>query len=184
MWWIRLALVANVQAVPDETRDSVKTVQCRAAAEIIRDVVLPATRMAKRRTVFGQSNLIIARVELEQHFKDNPPAPPASLLSKLTDYVHQNAVSSCAEVRSLLEQQQVRFDKRAVEAGRRLRRSLESHAVVYTMSLPALSADGRQALFGQSVFCGARCASEDLVHVSRNQEGRWVQVRKHFLRVS
>jgi hypothetical protein len=185
MWLIGLALFAfDAPPVPDQKVEGANAVRCRAAAEFIGDVVLPTARTGKRRIVFDQHGSVQGRQRLEQHFQLNPPAPPARLLSRLEGNLHLNAVRFCAEVRILLNQRRVRFDARSVEAGRRLKRNLGSRAVIYMASLPVLSEDGRQALFGQAVFCGGRCGLGALVHVRRDPHGKWVRVNEHGLWIS
>lgn len=159
--------------------------QCRAAAEIIRDVVLPSARkVATRDFVFRQNVRIGSGELLRNRYWHDSPGPPSDLLSRLEAQGDVDAVASCSEVRLLLGQERVRFDKRSVERGSRLKRNIESTAIIYGASLPVLSEDGTQALFMRTMYCGGRCASGELVHAQRSAGGHWVVVTNYGIWVS
>lgn len=188
MWWLGLTLFASGAWIePISAPDNVKAAQCRAAADIIRDVVLPSGKGgAQRRIVFDPTISMYGETisPWSRFVGPETPSPPARLLSSLNNHVEVSAVASCSEVRSFLKSQDVPFDRRSVKSGYRLKQNLESRALVLAASLPALSDDGRQALFMNAMRCGGRCGVGELVHVSRDRTGKWRLVRQYTLWVS
>lgn len=181
---LSLAVLAPVQqqvAAPF----SVTSPQCQASAEIIRDIVLPAAqKTATRAFVFRQNVHNGSGEVLRNRIWPDSPGPPSDLLSRLEAQGDVDAVASCPDVRVILNDGGVRFDKRSVDRGSRLKRNLESRAIIHGASLPVLSDDGNQALFMHNMSCGGRCGSGELVHAKRTAGERWVVVAEYMLWVS
>jgi hypothetical protein len=190
MLWLRLfPITSALMSLQVQGANSFRSAQCRAASEIIRDVVIPPyEKQRERPVVFDRqaSGLTEGDRPAGQKFRQRfaGALPPEQLTSQLDNIADLGAVSECAEVQKSLKKKRIRFDDRAIAWGSHENDDLETRAIILGVSLPALSADGKEALFLSFMYCGGRCADSSIKHVKRDTEGKWSLVRDYGLWVS
>jgi hypothetical protein len=151
------------------------TAQCEAAwfyAQTIR------TALRGHRLVFETGPIFfgISSREAGDWFvvhNDRPeqvPGPPASLLHDLTS---KSALHFCPMLRDRLTALHLRFGRAAVRWAAHLGRGGLYRATIATITLPAISADGRHAVLGESTVSGPLGGGASLIHLVRDAAGRW-----------
>lgn len=111
--------------------------------------------------------------------------PPRSLLLRLKNDPAQSAVAACSSVRDVLNLHRVGFGKEAVEAAEQLSSgSFLYKADIHSVSLPAVSSKGDEALLMASGVAGPTGGGGFLEYLRRLPTGRWVVVSTAGLWVS
>ena len=111
--------------------------------------------------------------------------PPRSLLVRLKNDPAQSAVTACSSVRDVLKQHRVSFGKEAVEAAEQLStRSFLYQADIHSVSMPAISSKGDEAVLMASEIVGPTGGGGFLEYLRRLPTGRWVVVSTAGLWVS
>jgi hypothetical protein len=104
-------------------------------------------------------------------YESDAPPPPPGLAEALP--TGSNAVRSCPSIRHILTRLGLRFGGAAAAWARRVRRGHHFRARIVTVSLPAVSADGRHAVLVESSFRGGLDGGERWVHMELGEDGRW-----------
>jgi hypothetical protein len=99
--------------------------------------------------------------------------PPASLIKRIENQGTRNAVSHCASVRKLLDSRLIRYGSEAVDAVNTSDPSKAFMASIETISLPVVTADGRQAVLASSGVSGPLAGGGFLQFLERQADGRW-----------
>ena len=180
---IGLLLTQSAAGLLNETNTSRESVPCVAAAEIFRDVVIPAARIGTKRSIVFRSTFSPRSAE-PGIVGSRPSGLPSDLLATFEHQGAVSAIASCGEVREVLKKQQLRFGPHWVRWGSGVDMNRHRRAVIYAISLPVLSADGKQAVLAQDMDCGVRCGQSVFLHLNRTADGKWVVVREHSLGVS
>jgi len=111
--------------------------------------------------------------------------PPRSLLVRLKNDPAQSAVAACSSVRDVLNRHRVAFGKEAVEAAEQLSSgSFLYKADIHSVSMPAISSKGDEAVLVASGVAGPTGGGGFLEYLRRLPTGRWVLVSTAGLWVS
>lgn len=111
--------------------------------------------------------------------------PPRSLLIRLKNDPAQSAVAACSSVRDVLNLRGVGFGKEAVEAAEQLSAgSFLYKADIHSVSMPAVSSKGDEAVLMASGVAGPTGGGGFLEYLRRLPTGRWVVVSTAGLWVS
>lgn len=110
--------------------------------------------------------------------------PSRALLGQLSNDAGQNAITSCASVRAILDRRRIRYgDKAADEAAQPSTGSFYK-AELLSISLPVVSRDGKKAVLVSSSASGPLAAGGFLKYLRRLPSGAWVVVSSAGLWVS
>lgn len=99
--------------------------------------------------------------------------PPAALVKRLEDQGNRNAVSHCLSVRKLLDDHHIGYGPKAVDAINSPDPSELFKATIHTISVPIVSANGKQALLGSSGVSGPLAGGGFLQLLERQPGGEW-----------
>lgn len=148
-----------------------------------------AADMSERQTVFSDEPL-----DLTQHISDSvanasdqPTAaarPPAALMAHFRQQGATNALTACAPVRALLQNQRIRFGRQATQQGLRQDANGVFASSIVSVSVPVVSADGQQALIGSTIASGTLDGAGLLFLLEKQPNGRWQVVAEYQLYVS
>jgi hypothetical protein len=178
------ALVAFGPAEGERGLAPVTGAQCEVAtayAEML------AGEFRERRRVFDASAFLF--LELPQ--ANSPwvragdaqpvPGPPFPLIQALTN---RNPLNVCPTMRARLTAMHISYGVAAARQAVRHRSNGHFGAVILTISMPSVSADGRDAVLGESSYFGPLSGGASLIHLQRNGTGRWQVVGQIGLYVS
>jgi hypothetical protein len=157
--------------------------QCEAASAFAETV---ATQFRGHPMVFNTAAFFLGSPLAESNWSRasdgrSVPGPSSALLQALTS---TSAVTVCPGLRAWLRAMHIPFGEGAVRGASRNTRHGPFRAPILTFSLPAVSADGQQAVLGESVYFGPLAGEASLVHLQRNAAGRWEIVSRNRLYVS
>jgi hypothetical protein len=173
-WLSALGTTMAVGLQPDG-HSAASAAQCDTAWFYAQRVM---AEVGRRPLVFGFERFFFAQLPAETarwyRPQDGPAiaatAPPAALVQASTS---ENAVRLCPSFRKRLAARHVRFGEAAVQWAARRRPNGSYRAGIVTISLPAVSADGRQAVLGVSTVFAPLGGGASLVHLTRNEAGAW-----------
>lgn len=108
---------------------------------------------------------------------DHVPGPSMALLAAVTN---QNVVPACPLIRQRLTARHVRYGEAAVQ-GAMVPRPGDRHgdgyrAIIISISLPVISADGGHAVLAVTTVAGPLGGGGRLIHLERGPDGRWQEV--------
>ena len=107
--------------------------------------------------------------------------PPAALVQALQS---QSPVRACESIRQRLDARRARFGSAAVRWALRVPRGRNYRARIVHLSLPAVSADGREAVMGEGGSSAPTAGGAGLVYLLRNEAGAWREAAAIGLYVS
>jgi hypothetical protein len=110
------------------------------------------------------------------------PAPPHELIQSVS--AQTNALAACPSLQARLRSAGIGFGKRAVARALKKGRDGYFRARVHQVALPAVSADGSQAVLAASSAVGPLSGGGYLIHLVRGDDGRWRIAAVHGLWVS
>lgn len=100
-------------------------------------------------------------------------SPPLVLVKKLEVQGNLNAVARCPSVRSLLDQQHIGYGSKAVDAADSGDSGKLFTASINTISMPIVSADGKQAVLASSGVSGPLAGGGFVQFLERQPNGIW-----------
>jgi hypothetical protein len=111
-------------------------------------------------------------------------APSSTLLSRLEKQDGENAVAACADVRKLLDERHIAYGAEAVDASVKNSPTGFFKKTIIYLSLPIVSADGREAIYLHSFQSGGRFGTGQVEYRKSDMRGGWVLVGSAELWVS
>ncbi len=110
--------------------------------------------------------------------------PPVALVKRLEDRGNLNAVSRCLSVRKLLKSHHIGYGPEAVDAVNSPDPSQLFKASIHTISVPVVSANGKQAVLASSSVSGLLAGAGFLHFLERQSDGSWTVVAFSLLWVA
>lgn len=180
---VALSLAADVSAALPSPKP--KDVACDVAAAYAQTVITEAKNRAVVFTVDDEAfTSPITGGGWWRMDGDRPkPAtpPPAALIKRLEYQGSRNAVPRCPSVRKLLDHQHIGYGPEAIHAVTSENPSELFKARVHTISMPVVSADGKQAVLASSGVSGLLAGGGFLQLLERQPDGNWkVLPFRHF----
>jgi hypothetical protein len=165
-------LVLSCSTAAESIAPPVSPAQCEAAWSFA--VHLLADRH-DRPMVFstgsvGFTGMTPGRRAWSQGQDDHRPVPPVELEQAL---VNASALAACPSFRQRLAARHVASGPRAEARALRLRPDRTYRGEIVAISIPAISADERQALLVASNYAGPLGGGGFLVYLIRNDTGQW-----------
>jgi hypothetical protein len=176
-------IVAFGRADAGRSGISATAAQCEAASAFVEMVV---AQFRGRRQVFGAAPFFFMEMPPPDRSwsragdNQSVSGPPLALVRDLTD---TNALNVCPVMRTRLRAMHIRFGNAAVRWATR-HRNERFRAVILTISLPQVSADGQHAVLGGSSYFGPLDGEARLIHLERDSAGRWQIASRTRLYVS
>jgi hypothetical protein len=185
---LRMAILALIAAVPGPAKpaDGVDPpavlVACRAAGDLIA-AQIEGNRPRSKVIVYDfGTDFLTSMIKPGQEISWRPiedgagdAVPPDGLLEEFLGAPHRNAVEQCPSIRALLKAQGIRFGKRASAAAvsSQAARGVRARPLIFTVELPAVSGDGRDAVLSAAHSFGNLDGAGELLHLRRQDDGSW-----------
>lgn len=114
--------------------------------------------------------------------EQNIPAPAGELVKAVST---RSAVAACGSLRDWLDARHIGYGTRAIDAATRdIPWNGEYRATLLGLSLPAVSADHRQAVLIRSSYIGPMGGGGSMIHLKRMRDRSWKAISEIGLYVS
>ena len=110
--------------------------------------------------------------------------PSSSLLRRLERQKGENAIASCPNIRNILSRRHIGYGPEAVSAAVKNSEGARYRSVIIYLSLPIVSADGKEAVFVRSFQSAGLFGAGKVVYMTSGKDGKWKPLASAQLWVS